>query len=259
MKKAVVTAALTPLAAFAMSAEIAVDRETLQRAMPASAMLESDVETQNDRDIGQLEDILMTRDGKLRVVLVDVEDSDLGDDDEERGPAEPARDVGDTGTLVEMDGDMTAKGGELDRAIVNRGEVEWGEDLVPLSPRDVRYDANADDIIVRDGASRLRVPESRRADLLSLDEIIGMEVNLADEDSFGGVEDVMLDSKQSKAVALVVDNWDGFDKQRRALPIDDAIIRTDEEEIVYPYTVDDLKSVAEFDLDGYSDDGWDMD
>lgn len=253
--------AVTPLAAvFAAPEPADVDRDALRRAVPASAMLESDVLTQDDREFGELEDILMTRNGELELFLVDIEDSDL-DDDEERDPVppEPAQEIGELGTEVDVDGDVTANGDELDHVVVNRGAVEWGEDLVPISPRDMRYDTAGDDLIVRDGASPRRTPESRREDMLSLDELIGMEVNLADEESFGSVEDVMLDSRQSKAVALVVDNWDGLDKQRRALPVDAAIIRYDEEEVVYPYTVEQIESVPEFDLDEYSDDGWELD
>ena len=254
---AVLAAALLPVAAAAQQ-DSAVDAKALRHAVPASALLEENVLSESDRKIGEVEDVLMTRDGKLQLFLLDVEDADPVENNEEREALEPGADAGEFGAEVDTAPDLTAKGGELDRVSVDRGDVEWGEDLMPVSPRDVRYDLARDELIVRSGASRKAVPEDARDELLHVGEIIGMEVTLADEDSFGSVEDVMLDSEQSRVVALVVDNWQGLDKQRRALPLENAVIRYDDEEIIYPYTEDEVLAIREFDLASHTEDGWSM-
>lgn len=65
----------------------------------------------------------------------------------------------------------------------------------------------------------------------------------------------MLSRDGSKIVAVVVDNRDGLDKPRRALPFEGAIVSYEEEEITFPYTEEQMDGVPEFNLDAY-DDGW---
>lgn len=79
-------------------------------------------------------------------------------------------------------------------------------------------------------------------------ELLGMEVNLDREESFGRVEDVLL-SDQGEAEAFVVDSWDLMDKQRHAIPADIGAVDAQLGAVNLGYTQEELSELEEFDFD----------
>ncbi|HEX6930191.1 MAG TPA: PRC-barrel domain-containing protein, partial [Gammaproteobacteria bacterium] len=134
--------------------------------------------------------------------------------------------------------------------------------LVRVEPGKVEFrqggDAAGDVVIVdmeaRELMQKRQSDDTTSGDLLDAGEIVGMEVDLADTESFGEVEDVMIAEDGREAVALVVDNWDGVNKQRRALPVALDSVDREDESIRYDFGRDALGEAGDFDLDQYTDD-----
>lgn len=237
---AMLLAAAVPLAAAAANSEIHIDASKLRAAVSATALIDADVKAPGDREAGEIEDIVISRDGKVQYVLLEIEDETA------LGEAQPVRDDNAPGARVADRSDledMRKRGFEID------------DEMRAVRPQDIQFNIDNDGPHLSAGAQLRAVAEDEEnIDGMRLSEIIGMEVNLADDDSFGRVEDVMLSSDGAEVVALVVDNWDGLDKQRRALPFETAIVKYEEEEITFPYTEDQMQGVAEFSLDAHDSD-----
>lgn len=77
-------------------------------------------------------------------------------------------------------------------------------------------------------------------------KIIGMEVHLSDAKSFGEVEDVLINPQEGKASALVVDTWEGFDKQTYALPVELDAVNREDNAIDYTYTESEVIALQEY-------------
>lgn len=221
-------AAAMPLALLAADSEIHIDAAKLKAALPATELLDKDMKSANDREAGEIDDIVISRDGKVQYVMLELDDPEASREASSRDEDRSNLD------------DMRKRGFEID------------DEMRAIRPNDIRFNSEREGLQIAAGAELHAVAaDEENIDGMRLSGIIGMEVNLADEDSFGEVEDVMLSKDGSEVVALVVDNWDGLDKQRRALPFDNAIVKYEEDEITFPYTEAQVKDVAEFNLDAY--------
>lgn len=295
-----VIAAVVPFAVMAegvgSSQNLKVDAEKLRKATPASVLLNEELKTKDGKEAGTLEEIIVSRDGKVQHFLVDVNREELRDDrgsndnhrqDMDIVATDNRRDSSAKDPVYEQ---SSAEGGELNRddtrqarnePVYEQGEPNrdtrqaqdsgqrdanygWMSDqLTQISPESVSYDnqlkiARVDE---QKAMSAQRVSEDRASqgrDSLRVSEVIGMEVHLSDEDSFGSVEDVMLSRDNSEIVAIVVDNWDGFSKERRALPVNNAQLDAENDELTFQASLNDVKSLPEFNLDRYTESGWDL-
>ena len=246
-------AALVPFAATANPGDaqsLQVDRQKLEGAVPVTVVLDEEVRAKDGRDLGDVEDILLTREGQVEYIMIERDeintvDVDMDDDDD-----------------VIEDDTVTYR----DTADLNSEDGEWTDDTFTLiEPRNVQLNAgdNAIRIDLNDEPLSSK-PQRGEEDVESRDrmrasEVVGMEVNLADEDSFGRVEDVMLSKDGTEIVALVVDNWDGLDKQRRALPVEGAEFNYDDEEVTYRFDYDEVAQLPEFNLDQFDREGFFLD
>lgn len=249
MKMIVMAVAATlPLAAIAAESGIRIDAAKLRTAIPASALIEQEVMASGEREAGEVEDILISRDGKVRYFLLETDDDVVLD-------TRPVQND-DTFHDNEPRPETAAASEGRSENLEDRG-FEVDDELRAVQPGDISFTDNAGGLLIADNAQLRPVAEDEdRIGGMRISEIIGMEVNLADEQSFGRIEDVMLSSDGSAVVALVVDNWQGLNKHRRALPFDNAIVSYEEEEITFPYTEDRLEDVPDFNLDAYEGDGW---
>lgn len=246
--------------------QVKVDKEKLQQATPVTAMMDEEVFSEDGREIGNVDDVIISRDGKVKnfIVDTDLQNMEIGDSQAERqDERRTERETGsefeqaeaefeEAGEDTERMAERTAQGGET--SLPGQGEMS-------VDPKDVKYDPNEGRVIVsmdKLKAADTRVYESGERGDMRLSEVVGMEVNLQDEDSFGRVEDVMLSEDNTEVVALVVDNWDGLEKNRRALPIDKAEFNAEEEEITLSLSLADVEPLPEFNLDNYTDEGWDL-
>lgn len=238
-------AAAVPLAVVAADSEIRIDAAKLRTAVPASALIDREVTVFGGREAGKVEDIVISRDGSVRFFLLEVEDeSALSSEQPARGGDEQFQDN-------EPQTEVAAAGSADHEELKARG-FEVDDELRAVKPGDMSFTDEAGDLLLSDNAQLQPVADdAERIDGMLISEIIGMEVNMADEDSFGDVEDVMLSHDGLRVVAVVVDNWSGLNKERRALPFDNAIVSYEEEEITFPYTEEQMKGVPQFNLDAY--------
>lgn len=81
--------------------------------------------------------------------------------------------------------------------------------------------------------------------------LLGMDVNLDTDESFGRIEDVLLNDR-GEASAFVVDSWDLFDKERYAIPADISAVDPASGEINLDYTEEEVTNLDEFDFDELS-------
>lgn len=144
---------------------------------------------------------------------------------------------------------MTA---DLDRA----DTMEVSDEFAQLKWSDVNY--NAEDEVLRVSADALSGMQAVQYDQSSAQtlqgtvrasKLVGLEVNLADEESFGEIEDVMIDPVSGKASALVVDSMKFFDKERYALPVALQGLDRDAESLTLQVTQQQVEDMGEFQMD----------
>src|SRR5690606_29328908 len=83
--------------------------------------------------------------------------------------------------------------------------------------------------------------------------LVGMDVNLADKESYGEVQDVLIDTRTGEASAIVVDGGGLFTSQTRALPPQLGTVDTQRQQIDLQHTEQQLEDAEEFDLDAITD------
>lgn len=224
-------------------------------AVAVGAILDDKVLTEDERDIGELEDVLLTMDGALEEYLIDFDEPD---DNYNRGATTFRDDVA-----------------NYDEAPLYEDESVEGElqmDLVAARPDQVDLQQRESDAVIvnpgPDGVSALAPRDERRfaeREYVRASVIVGTDVNLVDEESFGSVEDILLSPAGDEIVAYVIDSWDGLDKRRHAVspthvsfvPADrDAAIREDFgiTGVKVDLAREQIEALPEVDLDRYSED-----
>lgn len=242
-------AALTPFAVAAGGGDTsarsaAVDKQKLQDSISISKITEMNVTAQDGRIIGEIEDIVLDTDGRVAGVVVDREieiESDLQYGDQ-REPGEELAEADATGSTTTVD----AHEGAGDEGDASHATLDWSQ---------VSYDRSADAVLLTGTATTMSTvghdPESTSAPSgrLHASELIGMDVNLADGDGYGEVEDVLVDPQSGHAVALVVDAGGIFDSRTIAVPVELDNVDPDEEEVTLQRTREEMETVEEVDLD----------
>lgn len=264
-------AVLLPFAAAAgaQTGVAALDHQTLRDDVQVTQLLGADVESGDGQNIGSVEDVTLDRDGKVTAVIVQrgqdtgkmldevenaaaeartsVEDTwDEATDSRERRTRDDAAAASRDGTADEADADF-----DPDRI----GSTEMGDDFVKVELSDVSFDAEAGVVRLNIDSASLQPAEysqdepSRLMDEVRASKLVGMEVNLTDEESFGEVEDVLINMQDGNASALVVDSMEFFDKERYALPVELNNLNDEEEELTLEITQQEIESLEEFDMD----------
>lgn len=95
-------------------------------------------------------------------------------------------------------------------------------------------------------------PAENRQDHIRASELIGMDVNLSDEDSFAEIEDILI-SPEGRSTAFVLESWNFLTRDRFAIPVDLQSVNMEESVLDYQLTSGDVKGFGEFDFDEYSD------
>lgn len=242
--------------------QLKVDKQKLQQATPVTAMMDKEVFSEDGREIGNVDDVVVSRDGKVKnfIVDTDLQNMDIADTE---GDNATERETGSEFEQAEAEFEQGAEATERTaERTADRAETSLpGQGEMSVQPQDVKYDVKQGRVTVsmdKLQAADTEVYGSEASGEMRLSEVVGMEVNLQDEDSFGRVEDVMLSKDNTEVVALVVDNWDGFEKHRRALPIEQAEFNAEEEEITLSLSLADVEPLPEFNLDNYTEEGWDL-
>lgn len=270
-------AALMPFVATAgASTGTQLDHQELQNDLQVTKLLGADVQSSAGEEIGSIEDVVLDKDGNVKSVIVQREGdaegvlSDARDTAEETMASaegawedatsdeaadtdeEAAADV-DSETVAADDSAADERDGvdfDPDRA----GSTEMGDNFASVDWSSISWDDESGAVQLSGDAASLQTVQYDQSEPAQQDEIrasalVGMEVNLADEESFGEVEDVLIDLEQGKASAIVVDSMEFFDKERYALPVELDAINMEEEELTLQYTQQQLEEMEEFDMD----------
>ncbi|MBW3567665.1 MAG: PRC-barrel domain-containing protein [Proteobacteria bacterium] len=218
-----------------------VDLEKLRGAVPVTAVLGEEVRSENGQEVGEIQDIVLSRDGKIEHVLIEADDAAMR-----------------TATTGERQ-TPTQRADASDRALEgDQQRTAWmgDSDLIQAKAKDVQFNADDSAVTLKGQGQPASEQQDQSGQQLRASEIVGMEVNLSDEESFGDVEDVMIGGDGKEVVAIVVDNWDGLEKKRRAFPLENVEFDTEAGEINYQLTSQDVEGMDEFNLDRYENQEW---
>lgn len=220
-----------------------VDQEKLRGAVPVTAVLGEEVRSENGQEVGEIQDIVVSKDGKIEHVLIEADDAAMR-----------------TATVGDRESEQRASTtrawedsqGESQQLITATGDAE----LIQAKAEDVKFNADDSAVTLRGKGQPASEQQAQSGQQLRASEIVGMEVNLSDEESFGDVEDVMVGGDGKEVVAIVVDNWDGLEKKRRAFPLENVQLDTEAGEIDFQLTSQDVEGMEEFSLDRYENQEW---
>lgn len=241
--------ALVPFMAVAAGSDsksAQVDKQKLRNAVAATDLIGQDVNARNGEEFGEIETIIFKDDGSIAYYEVEP-DMDMYTDASVAADADADLGADDAGFEGDVDADLDA-----DRVAADTSDV------IRIKPEKIKFGQDGEVTLDADPKSLMQMKSEASTSSASgkqfkAGDIIGMQVDLADEESFGEVEEILISEKGDKAVALVVDNWDGLDKERRALPVELKSVNEEEETIRYDLSKNQLGDESDFDLDEYTD------
>lgn len=255
------------------------DNSSIDGHMRVTNVMDSEVYMQGGREVGEIRDVVFDRDGNVASVIVESngrnvtstqatmtdgnreqelesgdglnssQDSDRRLDDESATETLRRNDnpVTEDNTNYMATDDISRTGG-IDYSDDSIAEVSWDE---------VNYDRTREAVqLTADNVDFTRAAANGEVEptsgFITASDVIGMEVSLADADSFGRVEDVLI-ADDGSISAFVVDSWDLADKERYALPADMNAVDNQRAEINFDYNESDVRDLEEYDFDAFSE------
>lgn len=277
-------AALVPLAATAGEQDLVNwDVESVKDDQRITDIIGAEVYSADGKGIGEVRDVVLDSDGISSVLFMPNTREDLTTGKRVATPADPQdTDVYESAEAAARDNMADAPNVRQEPASSDDFQEQQSDTLMRTAAQagvgemamldwdDITYDAGRDAVMLKSdqvqfesAAAFSENPESgmtadehaadthaasERGDQVPANTVLGMDVNLADEDSFGRVEDVLV-SDDGEATAFVVDSWDLADKQRFAIPADITTVDAEQDEINLDYSKDELTNLEEFDFD----------
>lgn len=166
-------------------------------------------------------------------------------DDLQRLPAEAS----DADDEMRVSSEQNQYGGAATRQD-GLAELEWRNPSFNADESVVRLDVGQQTRTVAASGSEAATGTAGSQGGIRASELIGMDVNLADEESYGEVEDVLV-SADGEATALVVDSWNFLTKDRYAIPVELNNVNMEENQIDYQLSSDEVEGFGEFEFDEY--------
>lgn len=163
-------------------------------------------------------------------------------DDIQRLPAEAETVDPEEEVRVSQDNDQLVGATTREDGLV---ELEWRNPSFNADENVVRLDVGARAVALDQGRQTAGAQGEIRAS-----DLIGMDVNLSDEESYGEVEDVLV-SADGEATALVVDSWNFLTKDRYAIPVELDNVNVEENVIDYQLSSEEVEGFGEFEFDEY--------
>ncbi|HEX7048473.1 MAG TPA: PRC-barrel domain-containing protein [Gammaproteobacteria bacterium] len=227
-----------------------VDQEKLKNAVPVTEIVGQDVRSSGGEEFGEVDSVAFTKNGEVAYYAIE---PDMEMYESTSASYTPGEDEVLYGSNEISDG---ADHFDDDSAMI--GRVGTSIDLIYVEPDKVSFDESGNIVTVKmtevefmEGQGT--VDRTDQEGLIEATDVVGMEVDLADAESFGEVEDVMIGEDATQAVALVVDSWDGANKERRALPVALDSVNAEDESIRYEFGKDALAETGSFELEQYND------
>lgn len=271
-------AALLPLVASAGAPSTSpgnIDQQELRDDLQVTNLLGMNVQS-DGQDVGAIEDIIFDKDGRIASVIIQRE----GDVDRVAGEAEQALDDAQAGAedawqdvtderdrpTRESVADTSERGAAPDESDDSGmgldpdriGTAELGDAFAKVDWSSLSVDQQAEAVRIAGGDASLQTIEYDQTESLQASgetsgevrasKLVGMEVNLSDEESFGEVEDVLIDARTGKASAIVVDSMEFFDKERFALPVNLESMNAEQEELTVQFTKEQIDQMEEFEM-----------
>lgn len=277
-------AALVPLAASAGEKDLVNwDVESVKDDQRITDIIGAEVYTSDGKEIGEVRDVVLDGDGISAVLFMPNARAEMTSGKRVTTPADPQdTDVYESAEAAARDNMADAPNVRQEPASSDDFQEQQSDTLMRTTAQagigemamldwdDVTYDVGRDAVLLKSDAVHFesaaafdadrnrgmaggerasdKRDASQRGDEVPANTVLGMDVNLADEESFGRVEDVLV-SDNGEATAFVVDSWDLVDKQRFAIPADITTVNAEQNEINLDYSKDQLTNLEEFDFD----------
>lgn len=237
-----ILAALAPLAATAAETlQSRIDVQKLQEDLRVTDVIGANV-MRGDKDSGDVEDVVIGANGRVEAVLVEgLDGAEDGGDDAQQQPVSMPQEKAGSGIGTQTEEGFT--------------KIDWSKVTYDPQQDNVRLNVDAQGSAQAPDYSDMRAsaempgsvqPAEASSDTFHASEIVGMEVHLSDAESFGEVEDVLIDRQQGEVSALLVDTWEGFDKQTYALPAELDGINREDNTLTYDYTESEVTALQEY-------------
>lgn len=206
------------------------DKESVRSDWSVKKIIGSEVQSRDGREVGEVEEVIFTTEGDVASVLVDLEESL----DAQQGEPAAVDDsmggvAGEDSRLGETTQDTT--GSEGYGADQELAEIEFRN--ATFQPEQSVVQIDMDSREVQQAPRRGDDEEQMTRSEIKASKLIGMEVDLADKESFGEVEDVLISRNDGKPTAFVVDSMDFLNKETYALPAKVEAVNQEENVVSY--------------------------
>lgn len=267
MKYAVMlTAAILPFAAAAQDMQTdSFNAQEVQGDWRISEMIGSDVESNDGKEVGELKDVVIGADGKIVSVLVEASDEFLQEQGggQRMGADGTAMDDGMGSTVADTGAETstvatTTEEDSRDSSRENGGmmRLDGGSQLVAL-------EWNNPSFMQEEGVLRIDTSLGMGQQLVTYEseeeavqqgsehrasELLGMDVNLADQEGYGQIEDILV-SQDGSASAFVIEAGGFFSSETYAIPAEFENVSAEQEAVSLQMTAQEVEASGEFDPD----------
>lgn len=278
-------AALVPLAVSAGERNDLVDWdvETIKADERVTDIMGAEVYSADGQEIGEVRDVVFDSDGISSILFMPNTRQEVTSGKRVVTPADPQdTDVYPSAEAAARDNMADAPNVRQEQPTGDDFQEQQSQTLMReaahagvgsmalLDWNDVTYDASRDAVILKSDQADFkdasafmegksddeqsgtgsgdRTSTSASANEVPANTVLGMDVNLSNEDSFGRVEDVLV-SDSGETTAYVVDSWDLVDKKRYAVPAEASTVDAEANEINLDYSKEDLVTLEEFEFD----------
>jgi len=217
------------------------DYEQLRGTTRVSTVIDSDAASSDGAHVGEVEDVILGPDGDAEFIVIAVDDG-LLDRPQEEVPATRRNGRIDEDTFVEVAWTGRTDDGTVHLDITKEAFVEKADarQARRLARRlAIRAPDEGGLFAARDDAEKGGASEGK----LNVSELLGMQVNLADEESFGEVDDVLVDTR-GEVAGIVVSR--GLLGSARAVPFEMNFVNREEKAVELEFSSQDVERLGEF-------------
>lgn len=213
-----------------------VSAEQLQETVPVSHLNDADVSGADGETYGDVHDVLLDSDGRVMSLLV--------------------RREGDNGSTADVG--QTA-GSELATVDVDvEDEAAGPSGIVEVPWLNVSYDQLENSVRLSGDMQQISEAGEQpggmtQAGAVQASAVLDMNVALTDSESYGEVQDILIDTQTGEAAAIVVDTDGFFTSETYAVPFEAAMINEQQQEITLQQAEQDFEEAEEFNLDAITD------
>lgn len=228
-------ATFAPFVAAAETGTATVSTAELQETVPLTQLSDADVLGIGGENYGDVHGVLLDSNGRVTSLLVKRE-----------GEQGSTADAGQT------------SGSELATVDVDVADAAGTSGVVEVPWENISYDQQENKVRLSGETRQTTVVAgepgniTQRGVMLASD-LLDMNVALSDAESYGEVQDILINPQEGQATAVVVDTGGFFASETYAVPFDAATINEQQREVVLPNAEQDFEEAEELDIDSITD------